>query len=82
MQKRAKMEKRKHIYLDFFAFISLVHFFCILNLKIHIKKGKNAKKKQKKIFKLQKYICKKKAENNITKKDAKKSRNAKKAGGV
>ena len=29
--------------------------------------------------KLQKYICKKKAENNISKKHAKKSRNAKKA---
>ena len=45
------------------------------------------KKKQKKIFKLQKYICKKKAQNNISKKHAQKKaemqkKAAKKAGGV
>ena len=43
-QKRAKMEKRKQIYLDFFRFYIPCAFFCILNLKIHIKKDKNAKK--------------------------------------
>ena len=53
-QKRAKMEKRKHIYLDYFRFYIPCAFFCILNLKIHIKKDKNAKKKQKKFLKLQK----------------------------
>ena len=43
-QKRAKMEKRKHIYLEFFRFYIPCAFFCILNLKIHIKKTKMQKK--------------------------------------
>ena len=46
-----KMEKRKHIYLDFFRFYILCAFFCILNLKIHIKKDKNAKKSKTKFSK-------------------------------
>ena len=37
-------KKRKHIYLDFFHFYIPCAFFCISNLKIHIKKDKNAKK--------------------------------------
>ena len=43
-KKISKREKRKHIYLDFFRFYIPCAFFCILNLKIHIKKDKNAKK--------------------------------------
>ena len=54
IQKISKREKRKHIYLDFFRFYIPCAFFCILNLKIHIKKDKNAKKKHKIFFKLQK----------------------------
>ena len=61
MQKRAKMEKRKHIYLDFFRFYIPCAFFCILNLKIRIKKDKNAKKKQKKFFQIAKINMRKKA---------------------
>ena len=43
-KKYQKKEKRKHIYLDFFRFYIPCAFFCISNLKIHIKKDKNAKK--------------------------------------
>ena len=43
IQKKAKLRKRMHIYLDFFAFISCA-FVCIVNLKIHARKDKNAKK--------------------------------------
>ena len=88
MPEKGKNGKKKAHLFGFFSLLyPLCIFFCILNLKIHIKKGKNAKKKQKKIFKLQKYICKKKAENNISKKHAKKKQKckkkaAKKAGAV
>ena len=54
IQKISKREKRKRIYLDCFRFYIPCAFFCILNLKIHIKKDKNAKKKHKNFFKLQK----------------------------
>ena len=50
-KKISKREKRKHIYLDFVRFYIPCAFFCILNLKIHIKKDK---KKHKNFFKLQK----------------------------
>ena len=59
-QKRAKMEKRKHIYLEFFRFYIPCAFFCILNLKIHIKKDKNAKK-SKQFFQIAKINMQKKA---------------------
>ena len=59
-QKRAKMEKRKHIYLDFFRFYILCAFFCILNLKIHIKKTK-MQKKSKIFFQIAKINMQKKA---------------------
>ena len=64
-------KKRKH---KCFRFYIPCAFFSILNLKIHIKKGKNAKKN----FQIAKIHIQKKAENNISKKHAKKSRNAKK----
>ena len=44
-QKRAKMEKKKAHLFGFFRFYIPCAFFRILNLKIHIKKDKNAKKK-------------------------------------
>ena len=43
-QTKSKMEKKKHIYLDYFRFYIPCAFICISNLKIHIKKDKNAKK--------------------------------------
>ena len=39
-------KKKAHLF-GFFRFYIPCAFFCILNLKIHIKKDKNAKKKQK-----------------------------------
>ena len=61
--KKSKMEKRKQIYLDFFRFYIPCAFFCILNLKIHTKKDKNAKKKLICFFNFAKSICKKKSRN-------------------
>ena len=78
-QKRAKMEKKKkHIYLEFFRFYIPCAFFCIITLKIHIKKDKNAKKKAKNFFQIAKINTQKKAKNNISKKDAKKAKMQKK----
>ena len=77
-QKRAKMEKRKHIYLNFFAFISLVHFFCILNLKINIKKDKNAKKSKQFFSNCKNKHAKKKHKIIFQKKMQKKIKNPKK----
>ena len=57
----AKKDKNRKKKAHLFGFCLLLYPMCILNLKIHINKDKNAKKKQKKNFKLQKYICKKKA---------------------
>ena len=54
------MKKRKHIYLDFSLLYPLCIFFCILNLKIHAKKDKNAKKKQTKIVQIAKIYMQKK----------------------
>ena len=72
-----------HAKKAFFCFCILcAFFFCILKLKIHIKKAIMQKKVKDFFFKFVKYICKKKVENNISKKRCKKSRNAKKAGGV
>ena len=55
IQKNIKNGKKESTFIWIvFAFISPVHFFCISDLKIHIKKDKNAKKKHKNFFKLQK----------------------------
>ena len=54
IQKNIKKGKKKAHLFGFFLLLYplciFLHFFCILNLKIHIKKDKNAKKKSKKIF--------------------------------
>ena len=50
----SKMEKRKHIYLDFFRFYIPCAFFFHFKPKNSYKKDKNAKKKHKNFFKLQK----------------------------
>ena len=61
MPEMGKNGKKESTFIwNFFAFISLVHFFCILNLKIHIKKDKNAKKKTKKFFQIAKINMQKK----------------------
>ena len=59
-QKRAKMEKRKHIYLDFFAFISLVHFLHF-KPKNSYKKRQKCKKKSIKFFQIAKINMQKKS---------------------
>ena len=46
-KKRAEMQKMKAHLFGFFRFYIPCAFFCILNLKIHIKKTKNAKKTKK-----------------------------------
>ena len=67
------MEKKKSHLFGFFRFYIPCAFFLHFTPKNSYKKDKNAKKKANKIFKLQKYIYKKKAENNISKKDTKKA---------
>ena len=49
-KKISKREKRMHIYLDFFRFYIPCAFFCISNLKIHIKKKTKMQKKSIKMF--------------------------------
>ena len=44
IQKNIKKGKKKAHLFGFFRFYIPCAFFCILNLKIHIKKDKNAKK--------------------------------------
>ena len=79
MQKKGKNGKMKAHLFGFFRFYIPCAFFCILNLKIHIKKDKNAKKKAKKCFQIAKKHMQKKAENNTSiSKKMQKSRNAKK----
>ena len=73
--KNSKKLKKESTCLDSFAFISLC-IFLHFNLEIH------AKKKTKKFFKFEKYVCKKKVENIISKNHATKGRNAKKGRGV
>ena len=65
-KKKSQNEKRKDIYFDFFACISLVHFFCILNLKIHTKKKQN--------FQIGKMYMQKRVENIISKKNSQKKK--------
>ena len=50
IQKNIKKGKKKAHLFGFFRFYIPCAFFCILNLKIHIKKDKNAKKMHKIIF--------------------------------
>ena len=53
-KKYQKGKKESTFILIFFRFYIPCACFCISNLKIHIKKDKNAKKKHKIFFKLQK----------------------------
>ena len=57
IQKNIKNGKKKAHLFGFFCFYIPCAFFCILNLKIHMKK---MQKKLKFFFKFAKYICKKK----------------------
>ena len=57
MQKKDKNRKKK---AHLFGFCLLLYPLCILNLKIHIKKDKNAKK-SKKFFQIAKIHMQKKA---------------------
>ena len=59
-QKRAKMEKKKAHLLGFFSLLYPLCIFCILNLKIHIKKTK-CEKKAKKTFQIAKIHMQKKS---------------------
>ena len=57
--KKGQNGKKKAHLFGFFCFYIPCAFFCILNLKIHIKKTKMQKKKHKNFFKLQKNMQKK-----------------------
>ena len=68
----AKIEKRKHIYLDFFRFYIPCAFFLHFKPKNSYKKDKNAKKKANKIFQVAKIHMQKKRKIIFQKKMQKK----------
>ena len=71
-----KGKKKAHLF--WFFFVCICAFFCISDLKIHIKKDKNAKKSIKIFSNCKNKHAKKKHEIIFQKKVQKKSRNAKK----
>ena len=65
MPEKGKNGKKKAHLFGFFSLLyPLCIFFCILNLKIHIKRDKNAKKKTNNFFQITKMNMQKKAKNN------------------
>ena len=80
MQKKGKNGKKKAHLFGFFRFYIPCAFFLHFKPKNSYKKDKNAKKKQKKNFQIAKIHMQKKAENNISKKHAKKKLQKKQGG--
>ena len=75
------MKKNKAHLFEFFSLLCPLCIFFHFNLKIHAKKDKNVKKRQK-IFSNSKNIFKKKVENIISKNHAKKKAEMQKVGCV